>query len=115
MGDSREAKFIFGETCLKFYTHWDGTNLPENLQRAIEKARPRWTDESYCLRIIISQLVGADWDSETGSGIIPSPTKSYDCDFNIDLKEQTIKYIDWDNEVSFDVFTKMDVDNGDFK
>jgi hypothetical protein len=39
------------------------------LADAVIAARPRWNDPSYATRIAISQLVGNDWNSETGWGL----------------------------------------------
>jgi hypothetical protein len=39
------------------------------LARAVDKARPRWSDESYATRIAISNLIKDEWTSETGWGI----------------------------------------------
>lgn len=54
---------------INLYSHWGGYERYASLAYALEKARPRWTDESYCTRIIISNLIGPDWDSETGWGL----------------------------------------------
>jgi hypothetical protein len=51
------------------YGHWAGHAMLERLANAVEAARPRWGDESYATRIAISQLVGEDWNAETGWGI----------------------------------------------
>jgi hypothetical protein len=40
-----------------------------NLAMAVDKARGRWADESYATRICISQLVGSEWNTETGWGM----------------------------------------------
>lgn len=70
MGD--RANFGFrqynGETIV-LYGHWAGHDMLANLAAAVEKARGRWSDESYATRIVISQLVGEDWQSETGWGL----------------------------------------------
>ena len=57
-----------GETIV-LYGHWAGDQMLAKLAAAVDKARPRWTDESYATRICISQLIGEDWDSETGWGL----------------------------------------------
>ena len=41
----------------------------QDLAYAIAKASPRWDDISYATRIMISQLVGESWNSETGYGL----------------------------------------------
>jgi hypothetical protein len=57
-----------GETIV-LYGHWAGDQMLAKLAAAVDKARPRWEDESYATRICISQLIGEDWDSETGWGL----------------------------------------------
>ena len=87
MGD--RANFGFkqssGETIV-LYGHWAGYQMLSKLSHAVEQARPRWTDESYATRICISQLVGEDWNSETGWGL--SVNRILD-------NEHKIPVIDW--------------------
>ena len=54
---------------LSLYSHWGGYNRFRDLAYAIDKARPRWDDESYAARIMISNLIGPDWEQETGFGL----------------------------------------------
>ena len=54
---------------LNLYSHWGGYDRYSALAYALEKSRPRWNDESYASRIIISNLIGPEWDSETGWGL----------------------------------------------
>lgn len=51
------------------YSHYGGESKFEDTQRALAKAEPRWSDTSYGVRIFISQIIGGEWDSETGFGI----------------------------------------------
>ena len=51
------------------YSHWGGDSKMEDLANALEKAEPRWDDITYGMRIVVSQLIGNAWDSETGFGI----------------------------------------------
>jgi hypothetical protein len=70
MGD--RANFGFKdrkEDIIFLYGHWAGHRMLENLANAVEKARPRWNDETYATRIAISQLVNEEWTSETGWGL----------------------------------------------
>lgn len=87
MGD--RANFGFrqsnGETIV-LYGHWAGHEMLANLAHAVEAARPRWNDESYATRIAISQLVGNEWNSETGWGLSVN---------NILDNEHKIAIIDW--------------------
>jgi hypothetical protein len=87
MGD--RANFGFrqsnGETIV-LYGHWAGYEMLKKLAAAVESARPRWTDESYATRICVSQLVGEEWNVETGWGLTVN---------NILDNEHKIPVIDW--------------------
>jgi hypothetical protein len=52
------------------YSHWGGDSKKRDLAAALAVAMPRikMGDTSYALRIVISQLIGDSWDSETGYG-----------------------------------------------
>ena len=70
MGDRANYVFVDGAgdtICL--YGHWAGYNMLGKLADAVIAARPRWTDESYATRIAISQLIGDQWNMETGWGL----------------------------------------------
>lgn len=54
---------------LNLYSHWGGYGRFENLANALKEAKPRWSDESYASRIIVSQLIGDSAFSETGFGL----------------------------------------------
>jgi len=55
------------------YSHWSGSDRHSEIGRAIEAARPRWTDPTYATRIAISNIVGDGWKGETGFGIEAGP------------------------------------------
>jgi hypothetical protein len=77
------------------YSHWGEHTALEDAGRAIAKARPRWGDDSYCARIIVSQLIGNEWDSETGFGLWVSAEPCTDEAWVlIDLQEQTVTAVD---------------------
>jgi hypothetical protein len=87
MGD--RANFAFKQSngnTIVLYGHWAGHGMLENLAAAVEKARPRWSDEGYATRIAISRLVGAEWTSETGWGIYSNVIMD---------NEHKIPLIDW--------------------
>lgn len=58
------------EHALHVYGHWAGEFKITRTQRALAYARGRWSDESYCARIFLSQLIEDDWDTETGWGMM---------------------------------------------
>lgn len=79
---------------LSLYSHWGGYTRFKDLAYAIGKAQPRWNDESYCARIIISQLIGNQWDSETGFGLwagSDNGASEYD-PITIHLDYKTVEY-----------------------
>jgi hypothetical protein len=87
MGD--RANFGFKQSndeTIVLYGHWAGHDMLSNLAEAVEKARPRWTDESYATRIVISNLIGDNWHETTGWGLTVN---------NILDNEHKIPVIDW--------------------
>lgn len=91
---------------VNLYSHWGGSERFEALAAALESARPRWNDSSYCTRIIVSQLIGTSWDQETGFGLWASNSDgAYGGDWpdiTIDLVNKTV--IDETGTHSFDDF-----------
>jgi hypothetical protein len=71
MGDRANIKIIQPNNlgAIWIYTHNHGFELPNLLQRALEKATPRWGDTEYFNRILIDQLTKDGRDEETGWGI----------------------------------------------
>jgi hypothetical protein len=54
---------------VNLYSHWGGQDRYINLAVALKAAEPRWDDMSYCTRIIVSQLIGDQWNQELGFGL----------------------------------------------
>lgn len=75
---------------LNLYSHWGGYDRFIDLARALEAARPRWNDTGYGARIIVSQLIGDQWNSETGFGLWAS---SEGGDFGGDHPDITIDLV----------------------
>lgn len=90
MGDRRQV--IFEDVNLWFYTHWGGHDLMNKLQNAIKVAKPRWGDRPYLLRIIISQLIGEGWNSETGCGLWNHNIDTEYEDPVVNITKQTVTY-----------------------
>ena len=70
MGDRANFGFVQpnGNTIV-LYGHWAGYQMLGRLADAVIAARPRWNDTAYATRIAISQLIGNEWNSETGWGL----------------------------------------------
>lgn len=104
MGD--RANFGFtqsnGDTVV-VYGHWAGHGMLDLLARAVDKARPRWSDDSYATRISISNLIQDEWTSETGWGIYVN---------EIGDNEHKIAIINWkENTFSLHEEAPRDEDN----
>lgn len=90
MGDRANFGFVQpnGNTIV-LYGHWAGHNMLGKLADAVIKARPRWNDSSYATRIAISNLIGDQWNMETGWGLYVN---------EIGDNEHKIAIIDWDQQ-----------------
>ena len=90
MGDRANFGFVQpnGNTIV-LYGHWAGYQMLGKLADAVIAARPRWNDSSYATRIAISQIVGDQWNAETGWGLYVN---------EIGDNEHKIAIIDWDQQ-----------------
>jgi hypothetical protein len=87
------------------YSHWGETTWREDLSAALEAARPRWTDDSYALRIVIDQLTKDSRDGSTGHGIFLANSEDLaflDYPVIVDMQAMTIN--DESGEHSWDEF-----------
>jgi len=96
---------------LCLYSHWGEGSCLEDLATALDKARGRWDDETYCSRIIISSIIGEEWNQETGYGLWASTELcTSETWIQIDLKENTVLAID--GEHSFEDFVSYHMKAG---
>jgi hypothetical protein len=70
MGARTTYTFRTNGADLNLYSHWGGEDKAQTFAHALKQAEPRWDDESYFIRIMISQIVGEDWSSEYGFGLL---------------------------------------------
>jgi len=109
------------------YSHWGGSDRHTEIAQAIEKARPRWSDDSYSTRIAISTIVGDYWKEETGFGIEAGPrctthteyapllvnwsdqtvTEFNDLGFDFDSEPQVVAVYSFDDFLSGRVFEEV--------
>lgn len=79
---------------LVLYSHWGETEWRNDLYNALKKAEPRLNmgDTSYATRIIISQLIGNEWGSETGFGLYLAAVDQdyWDTTVEIDVNKQLV-------------------------
>jgi hypothetical protein len=90
---------------ITLYSHWGETTWRTDLAAALEAARPRWSDDSYSLRIIIDQLTKESRDEETGHGIFlanPEDIAFLDYPVIVDVQAGTVE--DESGEHSWDQF-----------
>lgn len=92
---------------INLYSHWGGYDRFIDLANALAAARPRWSDESYCARILVSYLINDSWTHETGFGLWASNEEGGGIlgdhqDIIIDLVDQTVS--DETGQHSFDSF-----------
>lgn len=104
MGD--RVTFVFeqeNEDAIYLYGHWAGEGMMANLANAIDKASPRWSDETYATRIAISNLIGDQWTEGTGWGI-----STYFCGSEhsvpiVNFHKQTVRLISHSYSDRFDI------------
>ena len=82
------------------YSHWGGSNRLADAARALEAARPRWSDASYATRIAVSTIVGENWSEETGYGLSVGigsyAMPDYDDIIVVDWQRKVVQMIDAD-------------------
>ena len=69
MGARTAWKLLQNGQELSLYSHWGGETKLADTKQALSAARTRWSDDTYAMRIFVSQIIGNDWDSETGFGL----------------------------------------------
>ena len=98
MGDRLNIQLIYTSfedevQSLHIYSHWGGHRiLSRGLSDAIQAGRGRWDDQSYLGRIILSQLVGEDWNQNLSWGLSPDYVDSEYPDLKVYLKQNIVVY-----------------------
>ena len=106
MGDRANFGFVQpnGNTIV-LYGHWAGAQMLGKLADAVIAARGRWNDPAYATRIAISQIIGDQWNMETGFGLHVN---------EISDNEHKIAIVDFDQQV-FSLHEEDDFRNTDNK
>jgi len=73
-----------------FYTHWAGSDIKKILQTAL-KRKQRWSDSPYLARIIFSEMIKDDVDSETGYGLSLDMCDNENPILYVDVEKKTVK------------------------
>ena len=101
MGD----RFTFGVTdrtgdVLYLYSHWGGKDWDTNLKDAIYKAGTHSLSSERANRIVMSELIGASWDSTTGYAF--SINNVTDTEYGyvpvVDFKQATVTFYEYSYE-----------------
>ena len=90
--------FIFKDSdahpAVVLYSHWGETEWQRDLAMALEHAKPRWSDDSYATRMMISYLIQDSVLEETGFGIYAVNGPNYelgDRTIIVDLLHKTVQ------------------------
>ena len=89
------------------YSHWGETEWQRDLAMALQHAKPRWRDDSYATRMMISYLIQDSVLEETGFGIYAVNGPNYelgDMTVIVDLLHQTVYEHGSDTKVPWDKF-----------
>ena len=82
------------------YTHWDGAILQNRLAYSLERARSRWTDESYLARVIFTDMTASVGEEITGYGLAPYAIDPQYPTLEVNIAKQTV------NTIPFEDFLK---------
>jgi hypothetical protein len=74
------------------YTHWRGTELPEDVKKAMARGRSRWDDTPYLTRIIFSQMIMGSVGDADGYGIDAHDMGPDHDTIKVDTVSQTVTY-----------------------
>lgn len=103
--------FIFKESdsrpAVVLYSHWGETEWQRDLAMALQHSRPRWIDDSYATRMMISYLIQDSVLEETGFGIYAVNGPNYelgDSAVIIDFYNKTVHELGSDIYVRWDAF-----------
>ena len=88
------------------YSHWGEDEWPRDLAMALDHARPRWTDEAYVTRMIISYLMQDSILGSTGFGIYAINDTSSDLGDHtviVDIVQETVLDLDTNVRADWDL------------
>lgn len=104
MGDRGNVRLEYGKNYqpIFIYSHWAGTFLPLMVAEALDSkpARSRWSDPSYCARIIFNALT-KDADPELSWGLAPYRPDQEHEDVVINLEAKTVDNVPYEEFISY--------------
>jgi hypothetical protein len=105
--------FVFKDSdahpAVVLYSHWGETEWQRDLAMALEHAKPRWSDDSYATRMIISYLIQDSVLEETGFGIYAVNGPNYELGDDtviVDLLNKTVYEYGSDIKVNWASFVQ---------
>ena len=107
--------FVFkekeGRPAVVLYSHWGEDEWPRDLAMALDHARPRWTDESYVTRMIISYLMQDSILESTGFGLYAVLDSETGMDLGdhtviVDIIQETVLDLDTNVRADWDLFVQ---------
>lgn len=106
MGDRANIVVKSSGEQVSLYTHWEGSELPWMLQRALARGRERWSDSSYLARIIFCDMIRNSIMDLTGFGISQNPAEGHV--IVVDVDKQMI-FLYEKNPMTFEEFMTVDL------
>ena len=101
MGMRRNIKLEYAEGGeIYLYSHWGAEGLEKILAKTLERAKSRWSDESYLARIIFTDMTKDVGEELTGYGLAPYEMDDNFPTLKVDLEKQTV------NDVEYEDFIK---------
>ena len=100
-------KDVEDEASVVLYSHWGETEWQRDLAMALQHSKPRWSDNAYFNRMMISYLMQDSILDETGFGIYAINNDEYefwDTTVVIDFNTKTIYELGSDIQVNWDLF-----------
>lgn len=94
------------EPAVVLYSHWGESEWRRDLAMALQHSKPRWSDDTYATRMMISYLTQDSVLDETGFGIYALMGPNYntgDTTVVVDLRTQKV-IDDQGNSVPWDLF-----------
>lgn len=82
---------------LVFYTHYNGSEMPENLKKALKRGRGAWSDDMYLARIIFCEMVKDNVMDTDCFGISTYVGDNSHDLLVVDVDEQTISRVHGDD------------------
>jgi hypothetical protein len=100
-------KDIDDEAHVVLYSHWGETEWQRDLAMALEHSKPRWIDDTYATRMMISYLIQDSVLEETGFGIYAITGTNFELGETtvvIDISKETIYEAGKDLQVDWQMF-----------